>query len=179
MEGEDTKKCSWIRRPMIKPLARGSVNQREDSEISAKFNKYSKVEHDFKLYPDEWMKSFIEYRELDPKDIKQRIIERVRKEEEGFRKERAEKNWTVLGATKLKNQSILKKFKPKKWGKRMVCLSDDIELRREFLIIYKAACEKSREVYQKWKSGDFSVPFPAGMFTPRVPPRVSVLNVFY
>ena len=178
MGGKNSRKCSWIRRYMIKPLVKGSVSRDEDKKLVEKLKKESKVEHEFKLYPNEWMKCFKEYRDRDPEEIKEEILSFIRAKEDKCRKKRDEKGWTVLGAAKLRTQSIYKKFKPKKWGRRMLCLSDDIELRQEFLIIYKQVCEKCHQVYRRWRAGDFRVPFPEGMFAPRIPPTASVIDVF-
>ena len=59
---------------------------------------------------------------------------------------------------------------PKK-VKRMLCISDDIPLRRATINDIRAREEEGREVVKRWSIGDFSVQYPLGLFPPSLPKR--------
>jgi len=56
-----------------------------------------------------------------------------------------------------------------KAGQRSWCLSEDRVLCREFIADMKARMELAAQVYQRWKMGDFSEPYPLGLYPPSMP----------
>ena len=69
-----------------------------------------------------------------------------------------------MGRKRLESQAINAPHTPKKFGKRMICLSSLIELRREFISWYKGLCAQASHAYRTWKAGNRNILFPPGMF---------------
>lgn len=118
---------------------------------------------------NDWMKAFnIE----DPKEIKEintRIHERIKTIEEKIQKERKETNKPFLGREKLENQGIDLTYTPKRTGKKMWCISSNIEKRKSYIKYLKSIADKAREVYELWKTGATEEKMPIGVFAPRMP----------
>ena len=80
--------------------------------------------------------------------------------------------WTVfavIGYRALQGMHLETEYMPQREGKKMWCLSDDVELRVRYIEWAKSLKERAREVYLRWKQGDFSVDYPEGMFPPARP----------
>ena len=127
------------------------------------------------LEPYAWTECFPESEGLSEEEVKTEIIEAVREREAELRSEREEAQRSVIGATALRRQSMLKEYQPKKYGKRMICICSEKPLRKQFIDHYKALCDAARKAYECWKRGDLSAKIPAGLFAPSVPVLVSVL----
>ena len=101
------------------------------------------------------------------------LVKAVRQRELTLTKERRESGKSVIGSRRLQTQKVNLKYYPKKFGKRMLVICRDIELRKTCIKAYKYLCSLCRQVYLKWKSGDLSASFPIGMFAPGRPKTVS------
>ncbi len=74
-----------------------------------------------------------------------------------------------MGRAKLENQGIDLKYRSKRTGRKMWCISVNTTLRKQFITYAKILCEEANEIYQKILGGDFSEQYPAGLFPPRLP----------
>jgi len=156
-------------------------NEKRNQEILDRLLSASKTKIVFKLSPNSWMDHFEETKGLSEKEkqeINQKIISEVRKQEEELKEKRKAEGKEVLGAEKLKVESICgrggknDKYVPEKRSPRMVCISSCKTIRDIFLALYKDLCQKGKDVYEiwkNWKEGDILEKFPNNMFPPRPP----------
>lgn len=105
----------------------------------------------------------------DEKEIKRltaEILAEVRRREEVNRAQRQAEGRSLIGAKRLMATPIGAPYTPQRSGKRMRTHCNDLELRIETLTWMRELRNKARSVYERWKLGDFSVPFPMGLFPP-------------
>ena len=129
----------------------------------------TKRAHTFTLSPNAWLKLFGVTKPEQIDDINKQVVARVRQLEAEFEDTRLRDGKPVLGADKLKAQPMDMPFSPKKFSPRMWCICSDVELRKEFIAYIKALIAQAREVSARWRLGDFSLPYPLGLFPPRFP----------
>ena len=60
-------------------------------------------------------------------------------------------------------------FEPKKFSPRMWCICRDIDIRTNFISGIKTLRTEARALYDRWKKGGVSVPYPTELFAPQVP----------
>ncbi|MCB0310891.1 MAG: hypothetical protein KDD42_06640, partial [Bdellovibrionales bacterium] len=129
--------------------------------------------------PNAWMAAFPW---LDPKEVNEAIVQHVRDRESEYREIREEKKGSVIGARRLMLQPIDTPYYPKKRGRKMWCICSDVELRKMYIAAVKALVEQAREVYKRWKLGDYSLSYPIGLFAParpKVAHRIGGVVSFY
>ena len=158
-------------RSSIKALSSPALSINEQRRLVSRYEELSGVSYEFVLEPDAWKECFPE--ELTSN--KEEMIAEVVEEEEKLKTQRRIEKRGVPGATALRRLSMLKEHAPKKRGKRMICLSNDKQMRLAFIEFYKSLCDRAVRAYELWKKADFSIPIPAGLFAPRPPPLVSAL----
>lgn len=150
---------------MIKPLTSMVLSEREDKARVKEIRKKAKISHTFKLDPFAWVTSYGKTAQDIPA-IKQSIITKVRQLESDFRKARTR---PCMGVKALKSQPMNQAYTPNKFSPSMWCISSDKERRIAFINLIKNLRAQATAVYQKWKTGDLSVPYPLGLFPPRFP----------
>jgi hypothetical protein len=104
---------------------------------------------------------------MAPDDFRRKLIETLETAETHYRQ--SQDNRRPLGAKALVNASILVPHTPPKRGKKMLCVSSSPNMRKRFIGTFRRLCERCRQVFIEWKCGNFSVPFPPGMFAPHFP----------
>ncbi len=85
---------------------------------------------------------------------------------------------SVIGSNRLLNQSLNTSYQPKRTGKRMACLCDDVQLRIDFIGFLKDLYAKARTVLERWKSGDYSLPYPLGLYPPSMPKLAEPIGIW-
>jgi REP element-mobilizing transposase RayT len=163
-----TKSSPWIHRPAIPALSRKPMGVAEQEALKEQLLSGAKQEHLFTLRPYGWLDCF-KIPESEIPIIKRKIASMVRAVEAELRGRRKLKNKHVLGKKTLMLQSPFKEYVPKTYGRRMICISQDVELRKRFIEYVKHLFRKGREVFESWRAGDLTVPFPSGLFPPSLP----------
>lgn len=126
----------------------------------------------FSIHPNAWMKCFGISDMRDCAEFNETIQTRVRGEELNYRNERKNKKWNVIGRMRLINQPLNtthQSTRKGKKGKKLWCICHDIKLRTQFISFLKDLAREAKDVYCRWKMGDFSLNFPLGMYPPSVP----------
>lgn len=129
----------------------------------------------FTIYPDAWMEAFA-IEESERAQINQRITGRVYQIEAEQRALREEEKRGVLGVKKLCETTIGTPYAPKRTGRRMICLGVNKEERARFIAHAKALFQRAREVYEEWKKGNTSIPYPPGLYPPSMPKLANVVG---
>lgn len=169
VSGARRKKCLHLCRNQLPKLSAPAVSINAQRRIVEELEKKSAATNDFILEPFAWVDSFGECRGKSEEDIKAEIIAKLREDEEAYRQKRRAAGKSVLGSTALRRESMLREHQPKKFGRRMICICEDQELRERYINHFRMLCCRAREAYERWKAGDFSVPFPPGLFAPPLP----------
>jgi hypothetical protein len=155
----------WIHRPSIGRLATPAVSEREDAALVERLRAENKELFTFSFNPQAWLKCF-NILPTEWKRMKERIVSGVREVEAKLNETRT---GDCIGAERLKRAPIDQPYVPQKFTPRRWCICRDISLRTQFIAQVKALIKQGRDVYERWKRGDFSIPYPPELFAPRVP----------
>lgn len=160
MRGE-TRKC-WKKfsRRNFRQLKETALTRNKAKRLWKNLQKKSHYEPEFVLEPAAWMKCFPETMNLDPVEIRKRICTEV------TAIERELANETSIGAEALQQADIAKHYQPKKFSRRMICISSDKEKRISFIQWFKSLSARGHEIFQQWKQGGIAMPLPPGLFAP-------------
>ncbi len=156
-----------IRRPMVPCL---SKNPDMDPAKKAKqLQRRTKSTQIFKTEPDAWMDCFGIHDEKERVEHNQDILTQLKELETALDDERKKNGQRVIGKEKLVESPMCLEYTSKRSGRRSKFLSDDNDIRRAFRDDISARETEARYVLEKWKLGDFSHPFPLGLFPPSMP----------
>ncbi|RMG43602.1 MAG: hypothetical protein D6719_03545, partial [Candidatus Dadabacteria bacterium] len=103
------------------------------------------------------------------------IVKGLREKEAQNERIRQEKGLGVIGRKRLIRQPLMKPHQPKKYGRKIFVQSKFKEIRIRIINEAKAIDALCKYVYQCWKRGEYSVPWPPGTFPPPLPPRANAL----
>jgi REP element-mobilizing transposase RayT len=167
-EGKKGFVARWIQRPMISKLPNMAMSLNQQKSFAQTLLKKSKKRVVFRIFPDAWMKCFGITGNEKMSSINKCIIDRIRQLELKHKTDRATAGKTVIGAHRLKVQPIDKPYAPQKFGRRMWCICRDVAIRVAFICSVKELRRQAKLVRKRWLLGDFSLPFPIGLFPPRM-----------
>ena len=134
--------------------------------------------HLFRIEPNAWMEAFGITEAQEQERTNQQLRDRIAALEERARKKRAIMKRSVMGRERLMAQVIDRYYQPQRSGCRMWCLSEDKELRVRFIQKIKGLIEEARLVYERWFVGDFSEPYPLGLYPPSMPKLAEPLGAW-
>ena len=174
--GRTSQAHKKIPRTKINPLPFAALNMREQEQLQREYLEIVCESLEFILEPYAWLQSFPELQGADLEQIRSEIIQEVRKEENQFSAARQAEQREVAGPSALRKQSMLKEHTPKKHSMRMICISSNIDLRKQFILAYRGLCRAAAEVYQRWKIGELMIHIPPGLIAPKVPVLISVIT---
>lgn len=164
--GKHTKRCAYIRRDELYELRRTDLSLKQFEGLARRLRNKAEIDHVFRLKPDSWMEAFGVHAEAERAQINTEIVRRIGEREAEYR---AVRSSPVVGAKRLMLRPMDTPYIPKRTGRKMWCLSGDIDLRKRFIAAAKALVKEAKRIYQRWRVGDFSRPYPLGLFAPRVP----------
>ena len=167
---EELKK-SWkrLKRPYYQPLSSDMHNLRGYTKEAERLLSLTQKTHTFVLSPDAWLDAFGIDEEGERRSLNQKLIDRVRTIEEREDRCRTEQGKRVVGAERLRHQVFDTTRISRKEGRKMWCLSEDRELRMQFITFLKNLITRARAVRERWRVGDYSLPYPLGLYPPSQP----------
>lgn len=121
------------------------------------------------LHPNAWLEAFGISAPEEQTKWNNLMIKRVRALEERAHKIRLRDKKSVIGRQRLINQKLDIYYRPKRKGKRMCCLSEDRKQRISFINYLKDLFKAAKAVQLKWLTGDYSIPYPIGLYPPSLP----------
>jgi len=175
--GRHKKLCPWIHRDDLFPLKHTSLTLSHFDALARRLKHRASEEYPFEVHPDAWMESFGITDPEKKKRINQIVVKLVRAREAKYRRRRAAQGKSVIGARRLMLQPMDCEYHPERSGRRMWCVCGDQRVRKIFIRAVKVKVNEADEVYELWKVGDFSRPFPAGLFPPSMPKLVEPLDI--
>lgn len=167
--GNHTKLCPWIRRRQIKKLPCQALTVSKANSLARKLKDKCCEYHHLTVMPNAWMECFGIMTPEDRTHWNTELVAAIYEKEQEYRKERKRAGKTVIGKQRLIQGPIDRLYQPQRNGRRMWCICSDVALRKTFINMVKALIGKARQVYERWKSGDFSLAFPLGLFAPSMP----------
>lgn len=163
-----------MQRNYIVKLPTPSLTERQDRIYSENLKAKAKNKITITYHPYYWLSCF-NCEDGDIDNIVEEVKNKVKENEVIYSEERAKKNIKVVGALKLKLQSIAKSYKPKKYSQgTLLFISSDPNLRISLIQEYKEFCEQCEDAYNKWKNGDFLAQWPPNAFKPPLPPMMNI-----
>jgi REP element-mobilizing transposase RayT len=177
-KGEHKKSWKRIRRPAYKALTPDVHNLSGYTREAQRLLADSKKSHTFVLDPNAWLVAFGITSKEDQDRYNQRLIERVRTVEEREQKKRERLGKKVMGAEKLRNQCFDTTRLSSRAGKRMWCMSENRDLRIRFIEFLKSLFAEARSIRERWKVGDYSLPYPLGLYPPSMPKLAEPLTIW-
>jgi REP element-mobilizing transposase RayT len=166
--------CPLISRTQIVPLEKEKYSFQEYRALRDSILSSSLVAHKLEIRPNAWMNCFPEI--TDPLQINKDIDELIKLEEAKFNELRKQENKSVPSPSKLQSEGFNLNYISNRKGKKTFCISCNKDLRKRFIKSVKYLVEQAKAVYKKWLIGDFSTPYPLGLYPPNLPKQVHLLN---
>jgi REP element-mobilizing transposase RayT len=166
--GTFTKEVPRLRRVFFSKLRKFDLTEKEALQVAREIREQSSDTQTFTLNPDAWMESFGITDPEEKEDLNRRTLHRVRELEKQYEEKRLLEGKNDFPDHVLKAQPINRKFEPKKFARRAWCICRDVAKRSQFILFIKKLKAQAKEVRERWKVGDFSVPYPLGLFPPRM-----------
>lgn len=171
----EIERYKYIRPSKLMKLPNSSFNPKLVKILMQSIEEHQVAGQPFKAFPLHWKKCFPDTARATDAELKSRIISQIRDEETYLYKKRKKpiSDWKTLAA-----QNPYKYYKPKKFGRRVFCISSIPELRLQFIELYKEFCAICENIWLKWKKGDYSLNYPPGAFLPAKPYHANVVFGF-
>ena len=166
LEGGGTIESHRIPRIAYPLVPEGELSPRQEYRIKEHIEEYLGEKYHLTIQPDAWMACFEELRDSSPEDINQQIIVGVRDFELKRQEIRAKNSSQVLGVKLLCSQEIRKVYRPKSFGKRMVCLGKRLARRVSYIQWFSDKCNQAYDCFLRFKAGESRLEYPPGFFAP-------------
>lgn len=127
----------------------------------------NKKRHLLPIHPDAWLQCF--GLEQERAEYNRKILKQIQEAEDEFEQERRREGRSCIPFTKLISTPIGKPYQPERSGKKMLCHCHDKEIRKAVIRECQELIARGREVLMRWRAGDYSLPFPLGLFPPSMP----------
>jgi REP element-mobilizing transposase RayT len=176
--GLNSKELPALRRSHYSKLDNPRLTRRGQKAIAEELEEKTKVRATFTLEPDAWMKTFGIKDPEEKKNLNRRIVAIVREKEEEYEKLRIRDGKPIVGRDQLIDMPLDYEYEPTKFSKRMWCICSDIPKRVAYILWIKKLLKEARDVRERWRIGDYSVPYPLGLFPPRMLRRGNLVPGF-
>lgn len=177
VSGDHVKNWKRLRRPAFNALPPDAHSLRGYSKEADRILADSKKTHQFRLDPNAWLKA---HKITDPDEqaaANSTLLARIRTLEKRAAAKRQKAGKKVIGCETLLSQCLNTTYLPNRSGKRMCCLSEERQLRIDFINFLKDLYAKAKEIAARWKLGDFSNPFPLGLYPPSMPKLAEPIGI--
>lgn len=171
--GKTTRSCPYIRRFQLNALDSTFVLKQQWTKLAEAQIKESKFSHSFTLHPEAWLECF---RDEGLEELSNSIPQRILEREQDYTEQRELDKKTVIGERRLIEQPLDKPHQSERKGRKTFCISYDRDLRRRFIKAVKTLIDRASEIYQLWRKGEFTEPYPVGLYPPSMPKMVEMFR---
>ncbi len=178
IRGEYKKTWKRLRRDDFSYLPKDAQNLRGFTKEAHRVLSRSKSSHEFVINPSAWLEALGVDNKEEQEEIHKKVQGRILKIEERARAKRKREKKQVIGVEKLKAQTFNLTYQSARTGKRMWCLSEKRAVRVKFIRFLKNLFQSAREVQERWVLGDFSVPYPLGLYPPSMPKLAEPIDLW-
>ena len=174
--GNLSKEVLRIRRNFLTALPKGTLSPAEHRREAERVTALAKETYTFTLSPDAWTVAFPN--QMTTEEFNEKLLKRIREIEQEMADVRKKEEVSLPVKYKIETRPIDTPYSPKTFGRRMWCICSDIPLRISFIAFVKNLRAQRREVRLAWARGDFSIPFPPGLFPSCPPMLANILPAF-
>ncbi len=175
--GQAIREVKRIRRTFLVPIAKGKVSVGTRLQEASLVESQVKEILSFELSPNAWTTAFPN--QSTPEYLKERLLRRVQEIEAQMLIVREQGRIRLPSESEVTCQPIDISYSPKKFGKRMWCICGDMPLRIAFISFIKNLREKARKIKSEWLQGNWTAPFPVGLFPPNQPLVANILPAYF
>jgi hypothetical protein len=165
-----------LRRPQFTAITRDATPLRGYTKHAEEILAASDEVQTFTLEPNAWMEAFGYHSTKEQQKINERLVAHIRLLEERAERKRARERKAVFGKEHLITQVLDTTYRPRRPGRRMCYLSEKRSVRAGFIRFLKALMQKAREVRERWRLGDFTLPYPPGLYHPSMSNSLTCLD---
>lgn len=165
----------WIKPSLVEKLPNGRFRKAASRQLATTLQERTLPQYELLVEPFAWKECFRETSSRSDTALQEELLERIAGAEREIAKKRRRENRTVCNIDDLIEQNPYKHYVPKKYGRRAACISSCLEMRAEYIRIYKDFCEKCCRAWQRAKESYAEVSFPAGAFIPPQLPRANAI----
>lgn len=177
--GVHTEPCRIVRRSDFRELAPREHNLRSYANEAERIRLLDPDStKTFSLEPNAWMEALDIESPAEQRELNESIVQRVRTLESRARSLREKSGKRVMGAHRLRNERINAPYRSERSGKRMWVLTEDRDLRIQFIQHLKYLVAEARRIRQRWRVGDLSEAYPLGLYPPSMPRLADTIAVF-
>jgi REP element-mobilizing transposase RayT len=162
--GDLSKEVLRIRRPFIQPLPKGVLSPSEQKQKAAYVAELATETLTFTLTPDAWTVAFPN--QMTVEQFNNKVLKRIREIEQEMAAIREKERIILPTEYQIITQPMDTPYSPTTFGRRMWCICGNIPMRIAFIAFIKQLVLQARDVRLAWSRGDFSRPFPPGLFPP-------------
>lgn len=166
----------WVSDSQLERLPKRDFTKEQISQLCTQVELSERGYRTFKVNPFSWKKLFKETKDKSDNDLKDELISAIKSDEDSLKKIRESENKSVLGANKLRYQSIYRYYKSRKFGKTPSSLSNCMFATKQFKKTYRDFKEKCKIIYERWKVGRCKLELPPGAFYPPLTPRATAFG---
>lgn len=164
MNRKSTKSVLMISRDSVPQLRQPHAPYRENQEVMERLRRQNHKECQLEIDHVGWKRCFPETADLSDAEVYELMLEYVQGAEKDYRAEHAGSAYPILHS-----ESMLRSYRPEKFGRKSLCLSTVSELSKEYIAFFRDLAEQARETYLRWRDGETHLRFPPGMFAPCMP----------
>lgn len=168
-ENETVNQWQYFSRAQFRELGESSHNLGGYTKEAQRLMTEGSKTNTFTISPNAWLEAFGIMDTAEQERINKIIKARVIKLEDRARKKRIKEGKTAIGADRLMRQVLDLTYRPKRTGRRMWCIADRRRIRVPFINFLKQQFSRAREIRKLWFVGDYSQPYPLGLYPPSMP----------
>jgi hypothetical protein len=150
-----------IPRNKIPKLPKATLSLESQEKLANELKESSVGKHWLVVKPFAWLECFKDAESFSNEEVLQMITSKVRQEEEEL-----SLKGKIVGAHQLRLERIDRPHVPKKYGKKMICLSSSKELRIQFIEWFYTQKKYARQAFEDWRSKGINLRPPPGFFSP-------------
>ena len=169
IEKEEDVVAEYLKPSILQRLPKSKLTMRINEVLISNSREGKKFKMTIK--PFAWVECFEDSESIEFYKIQ--ISNKIGLEETKLEQKR---KYPVMGALECKQQNPHQIYIPRNRGKRMFCMSSCLELRKQFIELYKDFCERCILTWKSWQKGNLGIPYPSGGFLPPRHPLSSVLK---
>ena len=176
--GNHRESCKHVRRTAVPRLRVPDLSVNEQRKMAEELAAKCQKQHDLVLEPFACFAEMPDYDGSTEEEIRLTVLAEFERDARELRAEHARNGKGYIGATALRRQSMLRDHTPEKFGKRMICICSDLEMRKRYIEHFRALAREAALAFQAWKKGILTRKIPPGMFAPRMPCLASALRPY-
>ena len=173
-----SREHKWVGTKELRILPNKEFTDKEIRQLNSQWENTQGVIFELQIEPFIWKERFDSSRLLTDAQVLETILAAVEAGEKDCMQKRKKEKQQLSDPELLRRQNPYKRYRPKKYGRRVYCICTDPDLRKQIIEAYKDFCEQCKAAWAAWKKGDFSVKYPPGAFLPPRLPLASALPGF-